>query len=70
MTVPNMSSRGDDADTTRASRRTARRKLYSYEEARRIARGHGFQSREEFIEYECAGAYQVGAKSLSLLPDK
>ena len=35
------------------------RRLYSFEEARKIARGHGFDSREEFIEYECAGAYQL-----------
>ena len=35
------------------------RRLYSFEEARKIARGHGFDLREEFIEYECAGAYQL-----------
>ena len=35
------------------------RRLYSFEEARKIARGHGFDSKEEFIEYECAGAYQL-----------
>ncbi|EJK73706.1 hypothetical protein THAOC_04654 [Thalassiosira oceanica] len=61
-TVTVMASRGDGADATpapRAGGRPARRKLYSYEEARRIARGHGFQSREEFVEYECAGAYQL-----------
>jgi hypothetical protein len=33
--------------------------LYPWREARRIARGHGFQSKEEFLEYSCAGAYQV-----------
>ena len=56
-----MASCGDGADTTppRVDGPPARRKLYSYEEARRIARGHGFQSREEFIDYECAGAYQL-----------
>mmetsp|Transcript_31184 Transcript_31184/g.45434 ORF Transcript_31184/g.45434 Transcript_31184/m.45434 type:complete len:144 (+) Transcript_31184:503-934(+) len=36
-----------------------RRKMYSFEEARRIARGHGFQSVQEFIDYDCAGAYQL-----------
>ena len=35
------------------------RRLYNFEEARKIARGHGFDSKEEFIEYECAGAYQL-----------
>jgi pyruvate/2-oxoglutarate dehydrogenase complex dihydrolipoamide acyltransferase (E2) component len=39
--------------------RRNRRRLYSFEEARRIARGHGFSSRQEFAEYECPGAYQL-----------
>lgn len=34
-------------------------RLYSFEEARKIARGHGFESKEEFLEYDCAGAYQL-----------
>ena len=33
--------------------------MYSFKEARRIARGHGFESREEFIEYSCPGAYKL-----------
>ncbi len=33
------------------------KKIYSFQEARRIARGHGFESEEEFLEYECPGAY-------------
>jgi len=33
------------------------KKRYSFQEARRIARGHGFESAEEFLEYECPGAY-------------
>lgn len=37
----------------------ASKRLYSFFEARKIARGHGFDSKEEFIEYECAGAYQL-----------
>ncbi|KAL3766050.1 hypothetical protein ACHAWU_002765 [Discostella pseudostelligera] len=40
--------------TTRKSKR-----LYSFQEARRIARGHGFDSYEEFVEYTCPGAYQI-----------
>ena len=35
------------------------RKIYPFQEARRLARGHGFATKEEFIEYECAGAYQL-----------
>ena len=34
-------------------------RLYSFQEARKIARGHGFESKQEFIEYDCAGAYQL-----------
>lgn len=35
------------------------RRLYSFSEARRIARGHSFSSRREFLEYECPGAYSL-----------
>ena len=34
------------------------RRLYNFEEARKIARGHGFTSKQEFLEYDCPGAYQ------------
>lgn len=34
-------------------------KLYPFQEARKIARGHGFSNKEEFIEYSCPGAYQL-----------
>ena len=34
-------------------------RLYPYQEARKIARQYGFGTRDEFIEYECAGAYQL-----------
>lgn len=33
--------------------------LYPFHEARKIARGHGFESKEEFMEYACPGAYQL-----------
>mmetsp|Transcript_16885 Transcript_16885/g.24602 ORF Transcript_16885/g.24602 Transcript_16885/m.24602 type:complete len:120 (-) Transcript_16885:247-606(-) len=33
------------------------KKIYTFEEARRIARKHGFHSSTEFLEYECPGAY-------------
>ncbi len=34
-------------------------RLYPFKEARKIARGHGFSSKEEFIAYTCPGAYQL-----------
>eukprot|EP00550_Attheya_septentrionalis_P007653 CAMPEP_0198279938 /NCGR_PEP_ID=MMETSP1449-20131203/131_1 /TAXON_ID=420275 /ORGANISM="Attheya septentrionalis, Strain CCMP2084" /LENGTH=122 /DNA_ID=CAMNT_0043975189 /DNA_START=186 /DNA_END=554 /DNA_ORIENTATION=- len=36
----------------------AKKRLYPFREARKIARNYGF-TKEEFIEYECAGAYQL-----------
>jgi hypothetical protein len=33
--------------------------IYPFHEARNIARGHGFDSKEEFLEYSCPGAYQL-----------
>eukprot|EP00980_Cylindrotheca_fusiformis_P006623 scaffold1390_cov138-Cylindrotheca_fusiformis.AAC.26 len=33
--------------------------LYTFGEARRVARYHGFESKEEFLEYNCPGAYQL-----------
>lgn len=44
--------------STNSSRKKSKR-LYSFEEARRIARGHGFDSKEEFLEYTCPGSYQI-----------
>ena len=35
------------------------RKLYTFAEARRKARTYGFTTQDEFIEYECAGTYQL-----------
>jgi len=42
-----------------ASAGKKKRRLFSFAEARRMARGHGFDSREEFDEYSCPGAYQI-----------
>ena len=42
-----------------ASAGKKRRGLFSFADARRMARGHGFDSREEFDEYSCPGAYQI-----------
>ena len=38
---------------------TKARKLYTFAEARKKARSMGFTSEEEFIDYECAGTYQL-----------
>jgi hypothetical protein len=38
---------------------TKKKKLYSFSEARKLARGHGFSSKQEFIDYDCPGAYQL-----------
>jgi len=35
------------------------RRLYSWTDARRKARTYGFTSRQEFVDYECAGSYQL-----------
>jgi len=45
--------------TTSNNNKSKSRRLYSFEEARRIARGHGFDSKEEFLKYMCPGAYQI-----------
>jgi hypothetical protein len=37
----------------------AKAALYPFSEARKIARGHGFSSMQEFFEYDCPGAYQL-----------
>jgi hypothetical protein len=36
-----------------------KRGLYPFAEARKIARGHGFGTAKEFMEYDCPGAYQL-----------
>ena len=46
-----------EADKKRLMRR--KRSMYSFSEARKLARGHGFASREEFLDYDCPGAYQL-----------
>jgi hypothetical protein len=33
--------------------------MYPFSEARKIARGHGFSSKQEFLDYDCPGAYQL-----------
>jgi hypothetical protein len=46
-------------DANKKTTNRKKRSMYSFSEARKIARGHGFGNREEFIEYGCAGAYQL-----------
>ncbi len=46
-------------NTTTHQTKAGRRKLYTFSEARKIARSYGFHSQDEFVEYECAGSYQL-----------
>jgi hypothetical protein len=48
-----------EGSTPATTTKSSSRRLFSFVEARRIARGHGFDSREEFVEYSCPGAYQI-----------
>lgn len=56
-------ARKNCADETAASDTATdanrKRRLYSFTEARRIARGHGFSTIQEFLDYDCPGAYQL-----------
>mmetsp|Transcript_37035 Transcript_37035/g.66664 ORF Transcript_37035/g.66664 Transcript_37035/m.66664 type:complete len:166 (-) Transcript_37035:464-961(-) len=58
---PSTTSRmaGSSSSATGSEKSTKSRRLFSFDEARRIARGHGFDSKEEFLEYTCPGAYQI-----------
>lgn len=38
---------------------TKTKRVFTFREARRIARGQGLETREEFLEYTCAGAYKL-----------
>ena len=40
-------------------RKIGSKRIYNFREARKIARSLGFHSRDEFVEYECAGSYQL-----------
>ena len=35
------------------------RRLYTFAEARKKARTYGFATQDEFVDYECAGTYQL-----------
>eukprot|EP00977_Amphora_coffeiformis_P019166 scaffold6961_cov227-Amphora_coffeaeformis.AAC.2 len=49
-----MSSCDDKLDAKKSTRR-----IYTFTEARRMARTYGFTTRQEFLDYECPGAYKV-----------
>ena len=63
----NNNASSDDATVTETARpkrddgpaAVKARKLYTYAEARKKARTYGFITQDEFIEYECAGTYQL-----------
>lgn len=50
---------GGSSVTGPSEKSSKSRRLFSFDEARRIARGHGFDSKEEFVDYSCPGAYQI-----------
>lgn len=54
-----MMAESGSASSAGPEQSTKSRRLFSFNEARRIARGHGFDSKEEFLEYTCPGAYQI-----------
>jgi hypothetical protein len=44
--------------------------LYSFADARRMARNYQFDTREEFVEYSCPGAYQLPKNPHQVWPDE
>mmetsp|Transcript_23631 Transcript_23631/g.43918 ORF Transcript_23631/g.43918 Transcript_23631/m.43918 type:complete len:189 (+) Transcript_23631:119-685(+) len=59
MAAASSSSSSKACDNKNNSNNKKKRGLYSFSEARKIARGHGFSTVEEFQEYDCPGAYQL-----------
>lgn len=45
--------------TTTTNPRKKKLPMYSFSEARKLARGHGFGTLQEFLDYDCPGAYQL-----------
>ena len=54
---PDFPKKIDDGKQQSMSKR--KKAIFPFREARKIARGHGFDSKEEFLEYSCPGAYQL-----------
>lgn len=48
-----------DNDSSDATNHHRHRSLYTFDQARRMARSYGFCSRQEFIDYDCPGAYAL-----------
>ena len=62
MTEPENSLESPPMSTSSPScsgQKSKSRRLYTFTEARKLARGHGFDSKEEFMEYSCPGAYHI-----------
>ena len=55
---------------TETMSKTTGNRIFSFVEARRIVRAHGFDSREEFFDYECAGSYRVPKNADELYRDE
>lgn len=43
---------------------------YSFREARRITRKHGFHTEQEFLDYDCPGAYGVQKDVANMYSDE
>ena len=41
------------------SSQSSRKRMYTFSQARNMVRSHGFSSKQEFLDYDCPGAYQV-----------
>jgi hypothetical protein len=53
----------------RDTRKKVKAALYPFSEARKIARGHGFESMQEFLDYSCPGAYQLPKNPEKVWPE-
>jgi hypothetical protein len=56
--LPSSSSSSLSSSKSTDNRVARKRALYSFTEARKIARTYGF-TKEEFLDYDCPGAYQL-----------
>jgi len=57
--IPMSCVNSNESHPSQQQKTKTKRALYSFVEARRVARGHGFSTVEEFLDYDCPGAYQV-----------
>ena len=54
-----MSEKGGDSGACISQKDRKKRSLYNFSDARKMARGHGFSNKQEFLDYDCPGAYQL-----------